>query len=175
MKNTLYSSVSYGNGLWAIIMSKGTLLYSDSWKTSMNFPKEEIDDLWNGNNDKPKGPEVSKKSEVSFSCTHREYCDWNESSGHFEDDCNGYDENSLFVMNENETFFTHTTKSIKTTYYIYKKEFDEENDVYTYKVKSDVGNSYFFVFDINNLEIRAVIVDDKGDTKLLRFLVKAVF
>ena len=115
------------------------------------------------------------KAQVSFSCYHREYCDWNEATQNYEDNCRGYDEASLFVMNESETMFTHTTENIKSTYYVKEREYDEENDVWTYNVTSDVGNEYYYIFDPNNKEIRVVIVDDDEDITLLRFYVKAIF
>ena len=114
------------------------------------------------------------KAQVSFSCYHREYCPWDDDLGDFVD-CHGYDEASLFVMNESETMFTHTTENIKSTYYVKEREYDEENDVWTYNVTSDVGNEYYYIFDPNNKEIRVVIVDDDEDITLLRFYVKAIF
>lgn len=64
-----------------------------------------------------------------MSCTYREYCEWNEQIKDFESDCNGYEDVSLFVMNESETLFTHTTETIKSTYYVKEEEYDEVNEV----------------------------------------------
>ena len=114
------------------------------------------------------------KAQVSFSCWHREHCAWNEDLGEFETECTGYDESSLFVMNEAETMFTHTTENIKSTYYVNKKEYDEVNDVYTYEVTSDVGNKYYYIFDPKNKEIR-VLADADDYNTLIRFYVKAIF
>ncbi|MDG0972896.1 MAG: hypothetical protein P8O07_01945 [Crocinitomicaceae bacterium] len=114
-------------------------------------------------------------AQVSFSCTYREYCEWNDYTESFETDCNGYEDVSLFVMNKSETLFTHTTETRKSTYYVTEREYDSVNDVYTYSVKSDVGNSYYYIFDIKNKEVRAVYVDVNGKTQLIRFYVKAIF
>jgi len=112
-------------------------------------------------------------SQVSFSCTYREYCDWNNYTKKFEN-CEGYEESSLFVMNEAETVFTHTTETMKSSYFVKSSEYDKENDVYTYYVTSDVGNEYYYIFDIKNKEVRVLIT--KEDTiELLRFYVKAIF
>ena len=112
-------------------------------------------------------------SQVSFSCTYREYCDWNNYTKKFEN-CEGYEESSLFVMNEAETVFTHTTETIKSSYFVKSSEYDKENDVYTYFVTSDVGNDYYYIFDIKNKEVRILIT--KEDTiELLRFYVKTIF
>ena len=113
------------------------------------------------------------KAQVSFSCTYREYCYWNETTKKFVD-CEGYEESSLFVMNKAETFFTHTIETIKSTYYVESKEYDEKNDVYTYNVTSDVGNKYYYIFDPKNKEVRAVFQRD-GKTVLTTFTVKAIF
>ena len=113
------------------------------------------------------------EAQTSFSCTYREYCHWNQGKGDYED-CQGYEENSLFVMSENETMFTHTTETIKSTYYVTSNEYNEEKDIWTYDVTSDVGNDYYYIFDPKNNQIRAVYTKD-GETLMVVFTVKAVF
>lgn len=113
------------------------------------------------------------KAQTSLSCNYRQYCDWNVTTEKFEN-CKGYDDSSLFVMNKAETMFTHTTETDKTTYFIESKEYDKKNDVYTYEVTSDNGNNYFYVFDPKGEEVR-ILFDDKGKSKLIIFTVKAVF
>ena len=76
-------------------------------------------------------------------------------------------------MNESETLFTHTTETIKSTYYVKEKEYD--NEVFAYTVTSNVGNEYYYIFDLKHKKVRAVFVNDEGKTMLLRFLVKAIF
>ena len=117
---------------------------------------------------------LTLKAQLSFSCYYREVCAWNEAEGHYEDECTGHDEASLFVMNEEETMFTHTTPSMKTTYYVQESEYDEENEVWTYDVISDVGNKYFFIFDPYANEIRVLADADDYET-MTRFLIKAIF
>jgi hypothetical protein len=112
-------------------------------------------------------------SQVSFSCTYREYCDWNNYTEKFEN-CEGYEESSLFVMNEAETVFTHTTETMKSSYFVKSREYDKENDVYTYYVTSDVGNDYYYIFDLKNKEVR-VLIKKEDKIELLRFYVKAIF
>ena len=114
------------------------------------------------------------KAQVSFSCYHREYCSWIDALEDFESDCSGYDEASLFVMNEDETMFTHTTETMKSTYYVKDKDYDENNDVWTYNVVSDAGNKYYYIFDPKNKEIRVLSEADDYNT-LIRFYVKAIF
>lgn len=116
---------------------------------------------------------ISVYGQTSYSCYYREYCDWNEESQVFEN-CSGYNEPSLFVMNKGETMFTHTMESISSAYYVSKKEYDEENEVWVYNVTSDAGNTYVYVFDAKNSEVRAVLTVD-GAMKLVRFYVKAIF
>ncbi|MFN5182055.1 MAG: hypothetical protein ACK5D5_03410 [Bacteroidota bacterium] len=112
-------------------------------------------------------------AQTSFSCNYREYCDWNEEEKKF-DQCKGYEESSLFVMNKEQTMFEHTIVSMKSAYYVSEKQYDEENEVWTYEVTSDVGNKYYYIFDPKNKEIRALYVkEDK--TYLIRFYVKAIF
>jgi hypothetical protein len=113
------------------------------------------------------------KAQTSFSCTYRQYCTWNDVTEKFEN-CEGYEESSLFVMNKGETMFTHTIESMKSTYYVNSSEYDKDKDVWSYSVTSDVGNKYLYVFDPKNKQIRAVYIKD-GVTKLIVFTVKAIF
>jgi hypothetical protein len=77
-------------------------------------------------------------------------------------------------MNKAETMFTHTIETLKSTYYVESKEYDEKNDVYTYFVTSDVGNKYYYIFDPKNKEVRAVF-EKEGKSILIIFTVKAIF
>jgi hypothetical protein len=113
------------------------------------------------------------KAQTSFSCTYRQYCYYNETTEKY-GNCEGYEESSLFVMNKAETMFTHTIETLKSTYYVESKEYDEKNDVYTYLVTSDVGNKYYYIFDPKNKEVRAVFKKE-GKTILITFKVKAIF
>jgi len=113
------------------------------------------------------------KAQTSFSCIYRQYCYWNEKTEKY-GNCEGYEESSLFVMNKAETMFTHTIETLKSTYYVESKEYDEINDVYTYFVTSDVGNKYYYIFDPKNKEVRAVFTKE-GKTILINFTVKAIF
>lgn len=112
-------------------------------------------------------------AQTSFSCYHREYCKWNDYTEDF-DECSGYDEPSLFVMNEDETMFTHTIESMKSTYYIDEQEYDSENEWWIYSVRSDVGNKYIYIFDPNNKAIKAITEKD-GEMIAIVFFVKAIF
>mgnify|MGYP001209334983 CR=1 FL=1 len=115
------------------------------------------------------------KAQVSFSCYYRETCEWNNQKKTF-DNCKGYEESSLFVMNKTETMFTHTTEDMKSTYYVDKKTYDEDNKVWLYTVTSDIGNKYLFAFDPKNKEIRALVLDSNMDQIfLIRFYVKMIF
>ena len=112
-------------------------------------------------------------AQTSFSCYYREFCEWNESTEKF-GNCEGYEESSLFVMNKDETMFTHTIETMKSTYYINNSDYDAEKGLWTYSVTSDVGNKYIYVFDPKNKEIRAGFLKD-GKTMMIRFYIKAIF
>lgn len=109
--------------------------------------------------------------QTTFTCTYREYCDWDNAAGKFVN-CQGYEENSMFKMNKEESMFVHTTETIKSAYYVESKEYDKQNDVYKYNVTSDVGNKYLYIFDLKNKEIR-VLINGTDKIQLLRFYVKS--
>jgi len=113
------------------------------------------------------------QAQTSISCSYRQYCDWNEAEEKF-GNCSGYEESSLFALNKDQTMFIHTTETIKSAYYITSKEYDQEKDLWTYDVTSDVGNKYVYIFDTNNKEIRA-LYKRNGETRLLVFTIKATF
>ena len=112
--------------------------------------------------------------QTSFSCDYREYCYWNEVSGNFED-CKGYEEASLFTMNKDETMFTHTIESMKSTYYVKNKIENDDDEYFAYDVVSDVGNEYRYLFDFKNEEVKAMYEDEDGDSVLIRWYVKSIF
>ncbi len=129
---------------------------------------------------------VNIHAQTSYSCTYRQICtlDDPQSSQSTQSNqnaqskgstnCNGYEDNSLFVVNKSETMFTHTTESMKSSYYVESKDYDTKNDLYTYHVVSDVGNRYDYIFDAKNKEVRALANKD-GQMRLITFTVKAVF
>jgi len=61
-----------------------------------------------------------------MSCTYKEICNWNQYSEKWDQDCPEEEAVSLFVMNDSETMFTHTTLDIKSTYYVTSKESGED-------------------------------------------------
>jgi hypothetical protein len=63
---------------------------------------------------------------------------------------------------------------MKSSYFVKSREYDKENDVYTYYVTSDVGNDYYYIFDLKNKEVR-VLIKKEDKIELLRFYVKAIF
>jgi len=113
-------------------------------------------------------------SQTSFSCNLKEFCDWNEYKDTWEDDCNPFEYNCLFVMNKDETMFVHTTATMKSTYYVKEKLSGEDNQ-FTYEVVSDVGNEYYYIFDVKNEEVKAITEDENGNSILIRWYVKSIF
>jgi hypothetical protein len=90
-----------------------------------------------------------------FSTNYTQECYWNTGTEKF-DKCTGSDQSTMFKLNSEKTMFHHTTETISSDYFVTKKEYDKDNDVYTYDVKSDAGNTYFFIIDIKNSQIRIV-------------------
>jgi len=112
----------------------------------------------------------SSFSQVYFSCDYREECEWNNHDEIFEN-CEKWEDPSMFRLNADASMFTHTTEKMKSTYYVESNEYDEEYDVYTYDVVSDVGNKYYWIIDLKNNEIR-LLPTDKDEIYLVRFYVK---
>ncbi len=109
----------------------------------------------------------------SFSCSYRNYCTWNEISKKFEN-CEGYEESSLFSINKLETMITHTTETIKSIYYVNSKKISKDGQYRVYDVTSDIGNSYKYIFDVNMNKIKALYnIDDM--IKMVEFDIKANF
>ncbi len=109
-----------------------------------------------------------------LSCNLKEYCAWNEVTEAWEMDCDPFENNCLFEMNEDETMFVHTTSEMKSTYYI-KEKVSGEDGLFRYNVISDVGNEYHYLFDIKHKEVKTMIEDENGNSLLVRWYVKAVF
>ena len=117
-------------------------------------------------------------SQTSFSCDLKEFCDWNEYKETWENDCNPFEYNCLFVMNKDETMFVHTTETMKSTYYVKKSrstQEEEDEGLFTYDVVSDAGNKYYFIFDMANKEVKTITEDENGSSILIRYYVKSIF
>lgn len=84
---------------------------------------------------------------------------------------NGYDENSMFKINKKLTMFEHTTPDMSSSYYISESEYNEEEEILSLVVVSDVGNDYIYVFDISNDTIKVIFKQDEV-LQLLVFTVK---
>jgi hypothetical protein len=40
------TNLSYGQGMWCLVMTQGTDYFYQSWLTRTYFPEKEINDLW---------------------------------------------------------------------------------------------------------------------------------
>ena len=109
------------------------------------------------------------EAQYYFSTTHRDYYKYNDLTEDF-DKVSGYDENSMFKINENLTMFEHITPNMTSTYYVTNSSFDEDDGQLSLNVTSDVGNEYLYIFDINDNEIRVLFLD--GSNQILVFQVK---
>ena len=81
-------------------------------------------------------------------------------------------------MNKDETMFTHTTSEMKFTYYVKKSRYtqeEQEKGFFAYDVVSDVGNKYYFIFDMTNKEVKTITKDENGNSILIRYYVKSIF
>jgi len=99
---------------------------------------------------------IALNAQSFFSSYKETYTFWDEKKGEFIQ----YAEetvSSMFELNDEETMFTHTTPDMTSTYYIKGREFDDEKEVWTYKVLSDVGNKYIYIFDPKHNQIRALM------------------
>lgn len=113
------------------------------------------------------------KAQTSFSCSYRQYCYWNEVANNYLN-CKGFDENSLFVISKDEKVLTHTIETMKSTYSIYEKEYDKENDIWTYHVTSGEGKKYIYNFDPTNKEIR--FIPKKEEKAVMQiFFIKTIY
>ena len=109
-------------------------------------------------------------SQIYFSCDQREECDWDGETEEFVN-CEKWEDYTMFKLNADASMFTHTTDKLKSVYYVESNSYDEEYDVYTYDVVSDVGNKYYWIIDLKNDEIR-LLPTDKDVIYLVRFYVK---
>ncbi len=109
------------------------------------------------------------------STDHKQTCYWNELKSTF-DKCDDNPEYaSMFTLNADETMFTHTTETGKSSYYVKDKEYKADYKSYVYNVISDVGNKYTFIIDLKNklLTILSSGHRSSADDYLLKFSIKS--
>tara|TARA_B100001250_G_scaffold386622_1_gene383313 strand:- start:4 stop:420 length:417 start_codon:yes stop_codon:yes gene_type:complete len=122
---------------------------------------------------------ITSFAQTSFSAEYREVCNWRPSDSKWEKKCNGGEDNSLFVMNEDLTMMTHTTSNLTSTYYVQEHRSSQEdidNYLFTYDVISDVGNEYYLIIDGKHDEIKMVSTNGEESTWFMtRWYIKAIF
>ena len=87
---------------------------------------------------------ICASAQFFISCDQRTYCKWNDDTPKY-DECETWEDNSMFEINEDVTMFTHTTSNMKSSYYIRAGKTDFNNDgeeVMIWDVDSDAGNKY---------------------------------
>jgi hypothetical protein len=88
----------------------------------------------------------------------REDYDWNPKAQEWKYVSSDDEELTFFEFNTELTMFTHTTPSMTSSYLIKEATYDEELDLYTFDVVSDVGNKYLCILDLEH-----DIIDFIGD------------
>lgn len=111
---------------------------------------------------------VSAYSQTYIDAYHREYCYYNSATDKY-DDCYGYDEESLFEVATDWSYWVHTTPNMSSTYYVDDVEYNAEIGFDIYYVTSDAGNIYMYVFDPVASEIRILGTNKEGQSFLLTF------
>jgi hypothetical protein len=109
-------------------------------------------------------------AQTSFSCSSFETCLLNEDLEPV--NCVETKKPCLFVVNEAETVITHTSEEDKIIFYVTDRESDES--MIAYKVKSEEGEDFLFMFMLDGEEIMMYFEDEDGDF-LVTFYVKAIF
>ncbi len=106
---------------------------------------------------------IRAQSTLHMSTSYKQICYWNPSASLF-DKCGTNDEYpSLFTLNGDETMFTHTTKDIKSSYYISKRDYISSCSCYSYAVTSDVGNKYTFIVDLEKDAVKILSSGHKDE------------
>lgn len=115
---------------------------------------------------------TTSQAQISFSTNYKEYCEWNDWLKDFEEDCWGAEESALFEMNRKETMFYQNDFQGKKAYFIRKKEYDYDNEVFIYYVLADDGKRHIVILDLIHDEIRFVNIRTK---RMTRYFIKDFF
>ena len=117
---------------------------------------------------------LQAQSSRYVSTSNKKTCYWNASSAAFDNCGDNAEYNSLFILNEDETMFTHTTNDMKSAYYVKEKKYLSSCSCYSYSVTSDVGNKYIYILDFDNdqLMIKSLGHKDEADDYTLIFSIK---
>lgn len=94
------------------------------------------------------------KAQTFISTSHEKICYYNSETKKYDKSCTEIDKNTLFTVNKDETVMHHTTAAISSDYYVQSNYADVANKTYSYSVKSDAGNSYYFVIDLSAYEFK---------------------
>lgn len=117
---------------------------------------------------------IHAQETLHISTDYKQTCYWNESKSTFDNCGDNAEYASMFTLNADQTIFTHTTASIKSSYYVKDHEYRSDYDSYIYNVTSDVGNKYMFIIDLKNklVKIMSSGHSNSSDDYLLKFSIK---
>jgi hypothetical protein len=117
---------------------------------------------------------IHAQETLHISTDYKQTCYWNESKSTFDNCSDNTEYPSMFTLNADQTIFTHTTSTIKSSYYVKDKEYKSEYDSYVYNVTSDVGNKYMFIIDLKNklMKILSSGHSSSSDDYLLKYSIK---
>ncbi len=101
--------------------------------------------------------------------SEREYCAYNTSNEEF-DKCDSWEDHTLFIVDARETKFDHYTDDIKSTYFIDKKEWNDDMEMNLWYVTSDAGNKYTCIFNLEGGVI-AMLYDNGDESFIVTFTI----
>lgn len=111
----------------------------------------------------------------NFSCNAKKVCYYNSETKKYDKCSESVEDVSLFVVNSKETIITYTSNKLSSCFFVKEKIVDNAYNTFSYVVNSDVGKSFVITFDIDDNEIRILVMNDDLTFYNLIYSVKAVW
>lgn len=117
---------------------------------------------------------LNLKAQTSFVISYDNFCIYNNITKEF-GDWKGSKQNILFVLNKEETILVKTVNKEETYFYVTSKEYDKEKDVYHYYVKTRLGSTLLFTFDLKNDQISSYFKLSNKESIISVYTISSVF
>ena len=114
-----------------------------------------------------------RAQEIRYNCVYRTYCEENVFSGRL-DNCDGYDEDSYFMLSNDGREIIHFTQDLTSIYSVHNTKYYPGTRTLSLRVTSDAGNDYEYVIDETHKKIKVYFLNHESEGLVAIFTIGTI-